>query len=327
MSDGYNAAINNNIDRIGQMRGYKIFSGSSCGEFAAEVCRTLDVPLSKAEIKRFSDGEINVQISESVRGRDVFIIQSTGAPSNDNLMELLIMTDALRRSSASSITAVVPYFGYARQDRKAAPRVPITAKLVADMFETAGIDRVVTIDLHAGQIQGFFDIPVDNLYGSIIFQEYVRSKNLPNPVIASPDIGGVARARYFAEKLGLEMVIVDKRREKANESEVMNIIGDVVGKDIIMIDDMVDTAGTMVKAAAALKKNGATSVMACATHGVLSGKAYDNINNGQLDELVVSNTLELNFKSDKIKVLSVAPLFAEVIRRVYHNESVNSLFS
>ncbi len=309
------------------MRGYKIFSGTACKEFATEVCGYLDVPLSKAEVKRFSDGEISVQISESVRGRDVFIIQSTGAPSNDNLMELLIMTDALRRSSASSITAVVPYFGYARQDRKAAPRVPITAKLVADMYETAGIDRVVTIDLHAGQIQGFFDIPVDNLYGSIIFQEYVQSKNLPNPIIASPDIGGVARARYFAKKLGLDMVIVDKRREKANESEVMNIIGSVEGKDVIMVDDMVDTAGTMVKAAAALKKNGATSVMACATHPVLSGSAYENINNGELDELVVSNSLELKGSSDKIKVLTVAPLFAEVIRRVYHNESVNSLFS
>lgn len=309
------------------MRGYKIFAGSASKEFAQEVCKNLDVPLSKADVKRFSDGEISVQISESVRGRDVFIVQSTGAPSNDNLMELLIMTDALRRSSANSITAVVPYFGYARQDRKAAPRVPITAKLVADMYETAGIDRVVTIDLHAGQIQGFFDIPVDNLYGSIIFQEYVQSKNLPNPIIASPDIGGVARARYFAKKLGLDMVIVDKRREKANESEVMNIIGDVTGKDVIMVDDMVDTAGTMVKAAAALKKNGATSVMACATHPVLSGKAYENINSGELDELVVSNSLELKGKSDKIKVLTVAPLFAEVIRRVYHNESVNSLFS
>ena len=309
------------------MRGYKIFAGSASKAFAQEVCQSLDVPLSKADVKRFSDGEISVQISESVRGRDVFIVQSTGAPSNDNLMELLIMTDALRRSSANSITAVVPYFGYARQDRKAAPRVPITAKLVADMYETAGIDRVVTIDLHAGQIQGFFDIPVDNLYGSIIFQEYIQSKRLPNPIIASPDIGGVARARYFAKKMGLEMVIVDKRREKANESEVMNIIGDVTGKDVIMIDDMVDTAGTMVKAAAALKKNGATSVMACATHPVLSGKAYENINNGELDELVVSNSLELRGHSDKIKVLTVAPLFAEVIRRVYHNESVNSLFS
>lgn len=308
------------------MRGYKIFAGSSSVEFAKEVCQSLDVPLSKAEVKRFSDGEISVQISESVRGRDVFIIQSTGAPSNDNLMELLIMTDALRRSSADSITAVVPYFGYARQDRKAAPRVPITARLVADMYETAGIDRVVTIDLHAGQIQGFFNIPVDNLYGSIIFQEYIESKNLKNPIIASPDIGGVARARYFAEKLGLEMVIVDKRREKANEAEVMNIIGDVTGKDVIMIDDMVDTAGTMIKGAAALKAKGANSVMACATHGVLSGKAYENLKHDGLDELVISNSL-VTQPMEKIKVLSVAPLFAEVIRRVYHNESVNSLFS
>ena len=308
------------------MRGYKIFAGTASTEFAQEVCSILDVPVAKADIKRFSDGEISVQISESVRGRDVFIIQSTGAPSNDNLMELLIMVDALRRSSASSITAVIPYFGYARQDRKAAPRVPITAKLVADMIETSGVDRVVTMDLHAGQIQGFFDIPVDNLYGSITFENYIKSKNLKNPVIASPDIGGVARARYFASRLGLDMVIVDKRREKANVAEVMNIIGDVEGKDVIMIDDMVDTAGTMVKAATALKNKGATSVMACATHPVLSGKAYDNIENGELDELIVTNTL-VSKPSKKISVLSVAPLFAEVIRRVYHNESVNSLFS
>ncbi len=309
------------------MRGYKIFSGTASEAFAEEVCATLQIPLSKATVKRFSDGEINVQISESVRGKDVFIIQSTGAPSNDNLMELLIMTDALRRSSANSITAVVPYFGYARQDRKAAPRVPITAKLVADIFQASGVGRVITIDLHAGQIQGFFNIPVDNLYGSIIFQDYIESKNFANPIIASPDIGGVARARYFAQRLGLDMVIVDKRREKANESEVMNIIGDVEGRDVIMIDDMVDTAGTMVQAAAALKARGATSVMACATHGVLSGKAYENIKSDALDELVVSNSLELQEKSDKIKVLTVAPLFAEVIRRVYHNESINTLFA
>ncbi|UFS61760.1 ribose-phosphate pyrophosphokinase [Sulfurimonas sp. HSL-3221] len=308
------------------MRGYKIFAGSASEEFAKEVCSYLDVPLAKADIKRFSDGEISVQVAESVRGRDVFIIQSTGAPSNDNLMELLIMTDALRRSSASSITAVIPYFGYARQDRKAAPRVPISAKLVANLYQTAGIDRLVTIDLHAGQIQGFFDIPVDNLYGSIIFQQHIESKKLPNPIIASPDIGGVARARYFAEKLGLEMVIVDKRREKANVAEVMNIIGDVDGKDVIMIDDMVDTAGTMVKAAAALKAKGATSVMACATHAVLSGKAYENIDKGELDELIVTNSLDSK-PHPKIKVLTVAPLFGEVIRRVYHNESVNSLFA
>jgi len=308
------------------MRGYKIFGGSASVEFAQEVCQILDVPLARADIKRFSDGEISVQISESVRGRDVFIIQSTGAPSNDNLMELLVMTDALRRSSASSITAVVPYYGYARQDRKAAPRVPITARLVADMYEAAGIDRVVTIDLHAGQIQGFFNIPVDNLYGSIAFENYIKSKNLKNPIIASPDIGGVARARYFASRMGLEMVIVDKRREKANESEVMNIIGNVEGKDVIMIDDMVDTAGTMVKAATVLKNKGAVSVMACATHAVLSGKAYENIENGELDELIVTNTL-VSKQHDKIIVLTVAPLFAEVIRRVYHNESVNSLFA
>jgi ribose-phosphate pyrophosphokinase len=308
------------------MRGYKIFAGTASVDFAHEICKILDVPLAEAEVKKFSDGEISVKIAESVRGRDIFIVQSTGIPSNDNLMELLIMTDALRRSSASSITAVVPYYGYARQDRKAAPRVPITARLVADMYETAGIDRVVTMDLHAGQIQGFFHIPVDNLYGSIAFEQYIKSKNLKNPIIASPDIGGVTRARYFAKRMGLEMVIVDKRREKANESEVMNIIGEVQGYDVIMIDDMVDTAGTIVKAATALKNKGATSVMACATHGVLSGQAYDNLENGELNELIITNTLVTKTHKN-IKVLSVAPLFAEVIRRVYHNESVNSLFS
>ena len=308
------------------MRGYKIFSGTAHPEFAKEIAKNLDVPLSRATVSRFSDGEINVQISESVRGRDVFIVQPTCAPVNANLMELLIMTDAIRRSSANSITAVMPYFGYARQDRKAAPRVPITAKLVANLIEKAGISRVITIDLHAGQIQGFFDIPVDNLYGSIIFIDYVSRKNLKNPIVASPDIGGVARARYFAQKLGLDMVIVDKRREKANESEVMNIIGDVKGKDVILVDDIIDTAGTIVKAAKALKEKGATSVMACCTHPVLSGPAYDRIQNGELDELVVSNSMPLKKNIDKIKVLSVAPLFSEVIRRVYHNESVNSLF-
>jgi ribose-phosphate pyrophosphokinase len=241
-------------------------------------------------------------------------------------MELLILTDALRRSSADTITAVIPYFGYARQDRKAAPRVPITAKLVANMIQAAGIDRVVTIDLHAGQIQGFFDIPVDNLYGNIIFYDYVKSKHFKNPIIASPDIGGVARARSFAKKLGVDMVIVDKRRERANESEVMNIIGDVDGKDVILVDDMIDTAGTIVKAAEVLKAKGATSVMACCTHPVLSGPAYDRIEEGVLDELVVSDTIPLTRESSKIKVLSVAHIFGEVIRRVYHNESVNGLF-
>jgi len=308
------------------MRGYKVFSGTANEEFSRMVAKYLSIPLSEAKIQRFSDGEISVQISESVRGKDVFIIQPTCAPANANLMELLIMTDALRRSAASSITAVVPYFGYARQDRKAAPRVPITAKLVANLMETSGIDRVVTVDLHAGQIQGFFDIPVDNLYGSIVFSEYLQRKNLPNPIVASPDIGGVARARNFAKSLDLDLVIVDKRREKANESEVMNIIGDVEGKDVILIDDMIDTAGTMVHAASALKKQGATSVMAFCTHPVLSGPAYERIDKGELDELVVTDTIPLAKESDKITVLSVSKLFAEVIRRIYHNESVNGLF-
>ena len=308
------------------MRGYKVFSGTANEEFAKKVAKNLTLPLSDATIRRFSDGEIGVQISESVRGKDVFVIQPTCAPANDTLMEILIMTDALRRSSANSITAIMPYFGYARQDRKAAPRVPISAKLVANLLETAGIDRVVTIDLHAGQIQGFFDIPVDNLYGNIIFLDYVKRKNLKNPVIASPDIGGVARARAFANKLGVDMVIIDKRREKANVCEVMNIIGDVEGKDIILVDDMIDTAGTITKGAAVLKEKGASSVMACCTHAVLSGPAYKRIDSSVLDELIVSDTIPLKQKSDKITVLSVAPLFSEVIRRVYHNESVNGLF-
>jgi len=293
------------------MRGYKVFSGTANEEFAKKVAKHLTLPLSDATIKRFSDGEIGVQISESVRGKDVFIIQPTCAPANDTLMEILIMTDALKRR---------------RQDRKAAPRVPISAKLVANLLQTAGIDRVVTIDLHAGQIQGFFDIPVDNLYGNIIFLDYIKRKNLKNPIIASPDIGGVARARAFANKLGIDMVIVDKRREKANVCEVMNIIGDVEGKDVILVDDMIDTAGTITKGASVLKERGATSVMACCTHAVLSGPAYNRINSSNLDELIVSDTIPLKSKSEKITVLSVAPLFSEVIRRVYHNESVNGLF-
>lgn len=269
------------------MRGYKIFSGTANIELSKKISQYLSLPLSEASIKRFSDGEISVQIGESVRGKDVFVIQPTCAPANINLMELLILTDALKRSSASSITAIVPYFGYARQDRKAAPRVPITAKLVANMMQTAGIDRVVTMDLHAGQIQGFFDIPVDNLYGSIVFNDYVKAKNLPNPVVASPDVGGVARARALAKNLNLlDMVIVDKRREKANESEVMNVIGDVKGKDVILVDDMIDTAGTIVKAAEIFKERGATSVMAFCTHPVLSGPAYDRLKLGDRKSVV-----------------------------------------
>ena len=308
------------------MRGYKIFSGTANPEFAKKISKYLSLPLSECAIKTFSDGEISVQIGESVRGKDVFVIQPTCAPANSNLMELLILTDALKRSSANSITAVVPYFGYARQDRKAAPRVPISAKLVANMMQTAGIDRVVTMDLHAGQIQGFFDVPVDNLYGSLIFLDYLKEKNLKNPIIASPDVGGVARARSFAKKLSLDLVIVYKRREEANKSEVMNIIGDVAGKDVILIDDMIDTAGTIVKAAGAFKEQGAKSVSAFCTHAVLSGPAYERIESGALDGLVVTDTIPLKQESDRIKVISVAPLFGEVIRRVYHDESVNSLF-
>ncbi|WP_300701657.1 ribose-phosphate pyrophosphokinase [uncultured Campylobacter sp.] len=308
------------------MRGYKIFSGSTSLEFTEQISKYLSLPISNASIKRFSDGEISVQIDESVRGKDVFIVQSTCAPSNDTLMEVLIITDALRRSSANSITAIIPYFGYARQDRKPMPRVPITAKLVANLMQVAGIDRVATMDLHAGQIQGFFDIPVDNLYGSIVFNEYIKSKNFKNPIIASPDIGGIARARSVAKSLGMDIVIIDKRREKANESEVMNIIGDVKDKEVILVDDIIDTAGTIVKAAAAFKQNGAKSVMACCTHPVLSGPAYERIATEALDELVVTDTISLKQESKKIKVLSVAPVFAEVIRRVYHNESVTSLF-
>lgn len=308
------------------MRGFKIFTGSAHPAFAKELAKYLDIALSSADINRFSDGEINVKITESVRGKDIYIIQPTCKPTNDNLMELLIMVDAFKRSSANNINAVIPYFGYARQDRKAAPRVPISAKLVANLLQSAGVNRVITMDLHAGQIQGFFDIPVDNLYGSIVFYDYVKAKNLKNSIIASPDIGGVARARHFAEHLGLPLVIVDKKRERANESEVMNIIGDVQDKSVIMVDDIIDTAGTMVKAADVLKKNGAISVIALGTHAVFSGNAIEKIENGALDEVAVSNSIPFENMSKKIKVLSVAPLFAEVMRRIYHNESVNSLF-
>lgn len=309
------------------MQDFRVFTGSAHKEFSNNVARVLDIELSKAEVARFSDGEISVRLCESVRGKDVFIIQPTCAPTNDNLMELLIMVDALKRSSAKSIYAIMPYFGYARQDRKAAPRVPITAKLVADLLQRAGITRLITMDLHAGQIQGFFDIPVDNLYGSIVFKEHIVAKNLKNPIVASPDIGGVARARYFAKLLGLDIVIVDKRREKANESEVMNVIGSVEGKDVILIDDMIDTAGTMVKAASAFKQKGATSVIALGTHAVFSGPAYDRIANSEIDEVIVTDTIPLQQSCEKIKILSVAPLFAEVIRRINNDESVNSLFA
>ncbi len=307
------------------MAGYKLISGTANQEFAKKVANFLGKELAEVQVNRFSDGEINVNIIESVRGQDVFIIQPTCAPANDNLMELLIIVDALKRSSAGTINAVIPYFGYARQDRKAAPRVPISAKLVADMLEVAGVKRVITIDLHAAQIQGFFNIPVDHLVGASLFVEYIKNKNLPNPIIASPDVGGVARARTYAEKLGYDLVIVDKKREKANVSEVMNIIGDVEGKDVIILDDMVDTAGTLAKAADALKAKGATSVMACCTHGVLSGPAFERIENSTLDELVVTDTIPQK-SHKKVTVLCAAEITAKAIGRIYTNESIQSIF-
>ena len=309
------------------MNGYKIVSGSANPEFAQKVAKYLGTELADVQLNRFSDGEINVNITESVRGDNVFIIQPTCAPTNDNLMELLILVDAFKRSSAGEINAVIPYYGYARQDRKAAPRVPISAKLVADMLETAGVDRVITIDLHAAQIQGFFSIPVDHLLGSMLFIDYIKHKNLPNPIIASPDVGGVARARTYAEKLGYDLVIVDKKREKANVSEVMNIIGEVEGKDVIILDDMVDTAGTLTKAADVLKERGAASVMACCTHGVLSGPAFERIQNSSLDELVISDTIPLRTQCGKITVLTAAEIMAETIKRIYSHESINTMFT
>jgi len=306
---------------------FKLFSGSANPQFAQKVAEYLGMKVSDATLNKFSDGELYVQITQSVRGKDVFIIQPTCTPTNDNLMELLLMIDALKRSSAKSVNAVIPYYGYARQDRKAAPRVPISARLVADLLEAAGIDRIVTIDLHAAQIQGFFNLPADNLFGSILFINYIKSKNLKNPIIASPDIGGVARARQYAHKLGYDLVIVDKKRQKANVSEVMNIIGDVEGKDVILVDDMVDTAGTLVKAAEALKQRGATSVMACCTHGVLSGNAYERVANGVLDELIISDTIPIKENAKKITVLTASTIIGEAIRRIHNNESVNSIFN
>ena len=304
----------------------KIFSGNANPSLAKDIASILDMSLSGVKITTFKDKEIAVQIEESVRGYDVFIIQSTCPPVNDHLMELLILTDALKRASVNSITAVLPYFGYARQDRKAAPRVPISAKLVANLIQKAGVNRVVTMDLHAGQIQGFFDIPVDNLYGSLIFSNYLKQQNITNLTIASPDMGGVARARSLAKVLDVPLVIVDKRRERANESDVMNIIGDVQDQYVVLVDDMIDTGGTLVKAAKALKDAGASGVMACCTHALLSGDALDKLETSELDKLAVTNTIPRKRDCSKIVELSVANLFAETIRRIINNESVNVLF-
>lgn len=309
-----------------------LFTGNANPELAKKVVKHLGISLGKADIGRFSDGEISAEILENVRGKDVFILQSTCAPTNDNLMELLVMVDAVRRASASRITAVVPYFGYSRQDRRVRSiRVPITAKVVADMMAAVGIDRVLTVDLHADQIQGFFSCPVDNIYGSPTLLDHIEKQNYENPIVVSPDVGGVVRARALAKLLNdTELAIIDKRRPKANQAQIMNIIGDVEDKTCILLDDMVDTAGTLCRAAQALKADGAKKVVAYSTHAVLSGPAIDNINNSQLDQLVVTDTIPLSDAAKnckRIHQLSISPLLAESIRRVCNAESISALFS
>ncbi len=308
-----------------------VFSGNANTELAKQIVDHLNLPIGKAVVGNFSDGEVMVEITEHVRGRDVFIVQPTCAPTNDNVMELLVMADALRRSSAGRITAVIPYFGYARQDRRSrSVRVPISAKLVADMIETAGIDRVLTVDLHADQIQGFFNIPVDNVYASPIFLADMWKQKYDNKIVVSPDVGGVVRARAVAKLLDdTDLAIIDKRRPKANVATVMNIIGDVTDKTCILVDDMVDTAGTLCEAARALKEFGAAQVFAYITHPVLSGPAVERITNSELDQLIVSDTIpltEAGAACDKIRVLSVAETLAETIRRIHLEESVSSMF-
>ncbi|WP_294551468.1 ribose-phosphate pyrophosphokinase [uncultured Pseudoflavonifractor sp.] len=311
----------------------KIFAGSSNKRLAEAICKEMGMELGNAEVGAFSDGENFVSIYETVRGSDVFVVQSTCAPVNDNLMEMLIMIDALKRASAGRITAVVPYFGYARQDRKTKPRDPISAKLVANLITRAGADRVLTMDLHASQIQGFFDIPVDNLLGNPIFTRHFAERfgdDVEGTMVVSPDVGSVARARAFAQKLGMGLAIVDKRRQKANSSEVMNIIGDVRGKRVILFDDMVDTGGSLCGAAQALVElGGATEVYACASHGVLSGPAVDRIQKSVIKEVIFLDTVPARsgVKCDKIKYLSVAHMFAEAIERIYEEVSVSKLFS
>ena len=311
--------------------GIKLFSGNAHKELADEVAVYLNKPVGDAVITHFSDGEIDVQIKENVRGHDVFVIQPTSTPVNDNIMELLLMVDALKRASAKRITAVMPYYGYARQDRKVQPRVPISAKLIADLITAAGTSRILTMDLHAAQIQGFFNIPVDNLYASPVLLDYVRQKySNKNLVIVSPDAGGVERARSFARRLQCSIAIIDKRREAANVSETMNVIGNVQDSDTIILDDMIDTGGTIVQAAAALKDKGAHKVVAACTHAVLSGSSIDKVNASQLEELIVTNTIPFDSKKEKCKkltVLSIAPLLGEAIKRTNEESSVSSLFT
>ncbi|REH38695.1 ribose-phosphate pyrophosphokinase [Paraperlucidibaca baekdonensis] len=308
-----------------------VFTGNANPELAHKVVNHLHIPLGLAHVGTFSDGEIAIEINDNVRGKDVFILQSTCAPTNDNLMELIVMADALRRASAGRITAVIPYFGYARQDRRVrSARVPITAKVVADMLTTVGVDRVLTVDLHADQIQGFFDIPVDNIYASPVLLADIERQNYDNLVIVSPDVGGVVRARAVAKQLDdADLAIIDKRRPKANESQVMHIIGEVRGRDCVIVDDMVDTAGTLCKAAAALKENGARRVVAYCTHAILSGPAIDNISKSQLDELVVTDTIPLSDAAracSQIRQLSLSALLAETLRRINNEESISAMF-
>ncbi|MCW9013534.1 MAG: ribose-phosphate diphosphokinase [Gammaproteobacteria bacterium] len=308
-----------------------IFSGNANPNLAKRIANHLNISLGKASVVKFSDGEVSVEIEETVRGRDVYIIQPTCQPTNDNIMELMVMVDALRRASAERVIAVIPYFGYSRQDRRPrSARVPITAKVVADMLHSVGTDRVLTVDLHADQIQGFFNIPVDNVYASPILLGDVWRQRHENLLVVSPDVGGVVRARALAKRLGdADLAIIDKRRPKANVAQVMNIIGDVEGKNCVLVDDLVDTAGTLCKAAAALKEHGAVSVSAYCTHAVLSGKAIENISNSELDELVVTDTIPLSEEAaacGKIRQLSIATMLAETIRRIHNDESVSSMY-
>ena len=306
----------------------KIFTGNANPELAKEICDYLGLPLGEAFVGRFNNGEVQIMIDESVRGKDVFIIQPTSYPVNDNLMELMVMADALKRASARHITAVVPYYGYARQDRKTRGREPITAKLVANLMQTSGITRLVTIDLHAGQIQGFFDVPVDHLYGASILAKYINEKDLEDVIVVSPDLGGVTRARDLADLIGAQIAIIEKKRPEPGVAKVMNLIGDVKGKNCIIVDDIVDTAGSLVEGAKALKEFGAKSVMAAVTHAVLTDPASERIANSNIKELIVTNTMPLpeNCKLDNVTQLSVAPLLGEAIMRIFHEVSVSNLF-
>lgn len=306
----------------------KIFTGNANPALAREICDYLGLPLGEAFVGRFNNGEVQIMIDESVRGKDVFIIQPTSYPVNDNLMELMVMADALKRASARHITAVVPYYGYARQDRKTRGREPITAKLVANLMQTSGITRLVTVDLHAGQIQGFFDVPVDHLYGASILAKYINEKNLEDVIVVSPDLGGVTRARDLADRIGAPIAIIEKKRPEPGVAKVMNLIGDVKGKNCIIVDDIVDTAGSLVEGAKALEEFGAKSVTAAVTHAVLTDPASERIANSNIKELIVTNTMPLpeNCKLENVTQLSVAPLLGEAIMRIFHEVSVSNLF-